>query len=538
MERKLYCNGTVLTMEREMYAQAVLTEGGKILAVGDVRELGQMGGRKAQVVDLQGKALLPAFVDAHSHFTACASRQMEADLTGADSFEEIRRRLGEFVSQRRIPEGQWVRGAGYDQNRLREGRHPDRLLLDAAVGDRPAVISHQSGHMGVFSTAALKRLGIHKEAQAPQGGVMGRKEDGSLSGYMEEAAFLKCQSMVPMASPQDFLEAYRQAQQMYFSYGITTAQEGMMNQAMGDFYRLLLQSGLLKLDVAAYVGVGEGEALFEAFHEYKGGYRDHFRLGGWKMFLDGSPQGRTAWLREPYVPAGNSGEEPGYKGYPVLEDAEVYGYLRRAQEGGRQILTHCNGDGACAQYLRVYARVLEDLGLSSAGAIRPVMVHAQLLGLDQLGEVKRLGVMPSFFAAHVYHWGEVHVKNLGLERASRISPAASALRAGIPFTFHQDAPVLRPDMLKTVWCAVNRRTKEGRVLGPQERIPVLEALKAVTVNGARQYFEEKEKGTIGPGKQADFVILDRDPLKAAQEELRQIRVEATVKAGETVYGEV
>lgn len=534
MERKLYCNGTVLTMGREMYAQAVLTEGEKILAVGDFGELKEMGGGTARVMDLQGKTLLPGFVDAHSHFTACASRLMEADLTGADSFEEIRRRLREFVRLRQVPDGEWVRASGYDQNLLREGRHPDRALLDEALGDRPAILSHQSGHMGVFNTAALKRLGIREEEKAPAGGAIGRRGDGSLSGYMEEAAFLKYQSMVPLASPQDFLEAYRQAQGLYFSCGITTAQEGLMNRDMGGLYRLLLQSGILKLDVTAYADVREGEALFEDFHEYAGRYRGHFRLGGWKMFLDGSPQGRTAWLREPY--AAEAGEEPGYKGYPVLEDGQVYEYLRRAQEGGRQILTHCNGDGACAQYLKAYERVLADLGLPDAKAIRPVMIHAQLLGLDQLAAVRRLGVMPSFFAAHVYHWGDVHVKNLGLQRASHISPAASAQKAGIPFTFHQDAPVIRPDMLETIWCAVNRQTRSGKVLGPQERISALDALRAVTVNGAWQYFEEKEKGALRPGMQADFVILDKDPLKAQPEELREIRVEGTVKAGEGVYG--
>lgn len=538
MERKLYCNGTMLTMGREMYAQAVLTEGERILAVGEPGELKAMGGGQARVMDLQGRTLLPGFVDAHSHFTACASRLMEADLTGADSFEEIGRRLREFTKLRQVPEGQWVRGAGYDQNLLREGRHPDRFLLDEALGDRPAVISHQSGHMGVFNTAALKRLGVRAEAQAPSGGMMGRYEDGSLTGYMEEAAFLKYQSMVPMASPQDFLEAYRQAQSLYFSCGITTAQEGLMDQAMEGLYRLLLRSGILKLDVTAYGDVKEGEGLFEAFREYTGRYRDHFRLGGWKMFLDGSPQGRTAWLREPYAPAADGGEGPGYKGYPVLEDGQVYEYLRRAQEGGRQILTHCNGDGACAQYLKEYKRVLADLGLPNAGDARPVMIHAQLLGLDQLLEVKRLGVMPSFFAAHVYHWGDVHVRNLGFERASRISPAASALKAGIAFTFHQDSPVIRPDMLETIWCAVNRRTRGGTVLGPQERIPALEALRAVTVNGAWQYFEEKEKGALKPGMKADFVILDKDPLRTRPEELREIQVEATVKAGEIVYGGV
>ena len=164
------------------------------------------------------------------------------------------------------------------------------------------------------------------------------------------------------------------------------------------------------------------------------------------------------------------------------------------------------------------------------------MVHAQLLGLDQLPRLKPLGMIPSFFAAHVYHWGEDHVRNFGWERASRISPAGSALALGIPFTLHQDSPVIRPDMIETLWCAANRRTRTGRVLGEAERIPVWDALRAVTANGAWQYFEEGEKGTISPGKQADFAILSGDPLKTDPEALRDIQVLAAVKAGEVIWG--
>ena len=137
--------------------------------------------------------------------------------------------------------------------------------------------------------------------------------------------------------------------------------------------------------------------------------------------------------------------------------------------------------------------------------------------------------------AHVYHWGDVHVKNFGLERAEHISPAGSALAQNIPFTFHQDAPVIRPDMLETVWCAANRLTRSGRLLGEDERIPVLEALRAVTVNAAWQYFEEERKGSLRPGKRADLVLLSADPLAVPAEEIREIQVLETIKAGETIY---
>ena len=157
------------------------------------------------------------------------------------------------------------------------------------------------------------------------------------------------------------------------------------------------------------------------------------------------------------------------------------------------------------------------------------------MGTDQLPLAKALGFTPSFFVAHVYHWGDIHLKNFGPDRASAISPAGTALALGLPFTFHQDAPVIPPDMLETVWCAVNRVTRSGAVLGPEQRIPVYEALRAVTANAAWQYFEENSKGTLAPGRRADLVILDQDPMTAPPERLREIQVLSTIKGGKTIY---
>ena len=196
-----------------------------------------------------------------------------------------------------------------------------------------------------------------------------------------------------------------------------------------------------------------------------------------------------------------------------------------------QLLAHCNGDRAAQQYLDALERAAGE----GKCPPRPVMIHAQLLGRDQLERVRKLGVIPSFFVAHVYHWGEVHVKNFGLERAEHISPAGSALAQNIPFTFHQDAPVIKPDMLETVWCAANRLTRSGRLLGEDERIPVLEALRAVTIHAARQYFLEQDRGSIAVGKRADFVVLNADPVTAPPAGIRDIQVLETVKNGEPVW---
>lgn len=520
--KRLYQNGTILTMENGELAEAVLVEDGRIRYVGTQRSAPRVA--PTETVDLNGKALLPAFIDAHSHFSAAANALLQVPLEECVTMEEIAERVGAFIKERRISPGEWVTARGYDHNQLAGGLHPDRDMLDRVAPTNPLVLQHRSGHVGVFNTRALQRLGVTDETVPPPGGLI-QKKDGRLTGYMEETAFLQYLKQVPTPEPAALLDAYRLAQHKYASHGITTVQEGMMVDLMEPMLRAMLDAGLLRLDLVGYVDAAGGERLLNAFRAHLRTYVGHFKIGGYKMFLDGSPQGRTAWMRTPYVGGGC--------GYPTLTDDEARRYLQRALKDGMQLLAHCNGDAAAAQYLRL-CREAAGQGADLA-AIRPVMIHAQLLGPDQLDEVRALSVIPSFFVAHVYHWGDTHIKNFGADRAKLISPAGSALHQNICFTFHQDTPVLEPDMLETIWCAATRRTKAGVLLGENERIPVYEALRAVTANAAYQYFEENEKGSIAVGKRADLVVLDQDPLAVPPEDLRGVRVVETIKDGETIY---
>ena len=535
MAQTLYYNGTILTMEdRRPQVEAVLTEDGRILDTGTWDKVKERAGDKARRLDLQGRMMMPGFIDAHSHFTACASHTMEADLGRACSFEDIITCIRQYIADKKIPAGKWVTASGYDHNRLKEHSHPGRKVLDQAAPQNPLILKHQSSHMGVFNTMALNLLGVTGQTQAPQGGVI-EMEEGLPTGYMEENAFVGYQGRIPMPSAEDFLTAYGRAQELYASCGITTVQEGLMAGQLIPLYQMLLKSGLLKLDLISYMDIRDSDAIRETFSDHIKDYKGHIKLGGYKMFLDGSPQGRTAWMRTPYLPEGPGAKED-YCGYNTLEDSQVKADILKAELEDMQLLAHCNGDMAAEQYMDQMEAAYRELDDGKRrkpgfyrGDIRPVMIHAQLLGPDQLARVKKLGIIPSFFLAHVYHWGDIHVRNFGQERAGRISPAASALKEGVRFTLHQDSPVIMPDMLETLWCAVNRRTREGMVLGPEERIPVWDALKAVTVNGAYQYFEENEKGTVTPGKKADFVILEQNPLETEADEIRNIRVLATIK---------
>ena len=519
METTLYFGGPIVTLEEPQYAQALVERGGRIAYVGDREEAERLAGPGARRVDLEGRALLPAFVDPHSHLLACAYARLQVPLGECAGWGEIADRLSRHVQERGIQPGEWVKGTGYDQNALAEGAAPDRFCLDRACPHNPVVIQHASGHAGVFNTLALERLGALN-------GDCGLERDGQgeLTGRGEENPFLDLLGRIPMDGLEDVLRAFQGAQEEYASHGITTAQEGLLQPVMAPVYQEILRRGLLYLDVNAYVPPADYDRLRGQFAQGVSASPGTFQVAGMKIFLDGSPQGGTAWVREPYAGGGC--------GTSTMTDGQVLSAFRQALDRDAQLLAHCNGDRAAEQYLTLLAQAEREAGKKLC---RPVMIHAQLLGLDQLERVKALGVIPSFFVAHVYHWGEIHVKNFGLDRAGRISPAGSALAWGIPFTFHQDSPVIPPDMLETIWCACVRKTKTGRVLGAEERIPVEAALRAVTQTAALQYGLERELGTLRPGKRADFVLLSGDPLRTPPEELKKLQVERTIQRGRTIW---
>ena len=325
------------------------------------------------------------------------------------------------------------------------------------------------------------------------------------------------------------MQAYRKAQNIYASFGVTSIQEGMMTDELIPLYKKLTEENRLFLDVTGYAGVQSFDKYLKNFENSTGKFHDNFRLGGYKIFLDGSPQAKTAWMRKPYEGSSD------YFGYPTMSDEQVMSAVEKAFQTGFQILAHCNGDRAADQFIDCIA-ACQKKGMN-VEIIRPVMVHAQFLPTDRMEKVKQLGIIPSFFSAHAYYWGDVHLQNLGEERAKKLSPAHTAELCGIPFTIHRDSPVLDENVLDSIHIAVNRETKSGIVLGESERISVYQALKAHTVNAAYQYFYENVRGTLEAGKKADFVILSENPLTVNKKEINKIKVRYTVKNGNIVYSQ-
>lgn len=529
MSEQLYYNGYIITMEEPIYAEAIFVKDGIIKKVGNFEDLLKFKTTSTELIDLEGKTLIPSFIDPHSHITALGDTLHLVPLKDAKSFNDIIEILKKFKKANNIPPGQWISGFGYDHNSLLEKAMPSKEILDEASIENPILISHASGHMGVVNTLGLKNLNITKDTPDPEGGHIGRVNNtNEPNGYLEENAFIHSSEKIPHPPIEYSSRFVAEAQNIYLSNGITTVQDGMINEIEFQQLNYLSKNNLIKVDIIGYVDLKNSKHLVKDNNKYLNKYVNGFKIGGYKIFLDGSPQGKTAWLTKPYKTS-----DDGYRGYPIYKDEEVKEFITTALKENMQLLTHCNGDAAADQLINSFSKILSDESLNKD--TRPVMIHAQTVRDDQIDKMKEIKMIPSYFVAHTYYWGDIHIENLGEERAFRISPLKTTIEKGVPFTLHQDSPVIMPNMLETIWCAVNRITKSGVIIGDFERITPLEALRGVTINAAYQYFEENKKGSIKEGKNADFAILDKNPLTVNPMDIKNIKVLRTIKNGEVLF---
>jgi len=531
---KLFYGGDIITMTDEnQFTEAVLVNNGKIVQTGTEKELLNKVENQGNVekIHLQGKTLMPSFIDPHSHISMVAQTSFMANLSECKNFDDIKRALNDCKKDNNLTDKEPIIGFGYDHNFLAEEKHPTKMVLNQVSETNPIFIIHTSAHMGCVNDASLTLAGVSEETKGPDGGVIGREEDGvEPNGYLEEGAMNLVQDPVFANVELDFDQLVVEAQEQYLENGITTVQDGASSAEIIQSLKESANKDLLKLDTIAYPLVtSEPRKIMKENPDIANTYSNRLKIGGYKMLLDGSPQGKSAWLTEPYV-----GEES-YKGYPWFKDDEVKDFIRVALEDNQQLLVHCNGDAASDQLLNMYSEALEESENPNKDNLRPTMIHCQTVRNDQLDQMTELDMIPSIFIAHTYYWGDVHLKNLGEDRGRRISPAKSALDRGLCINLHQDSPVVKPLMPHTVWAAVNRITRNGVTIGPEERIEVYDALKAVTINATYEYFEEDIKGTIEEGKLADLVILDKNPLEVDPMVIKDIQVVETIKEGVTLY---
>jgi len=532
----LYRGGPILTLDAAgRVVEALAVDGERIAAAGDESELQAWVREKgARVVDLGGHALLPGFIEAHGHFPgvgleALAARLSPPPVGDVEDMAELVARL-RARAEEQGGDG-WVIGFGYDDTLLAEGRHPNRHDLDAVSRERPVGVLHISGHLAAVNGAGLARLGFDRGTVDPEGGVIRRDPaTGEPDGVLEETAMVPLLALIQKPGLLDALRMVRRAVDLYLSQGVTTAQSGYASVAEMRSFPQLSRLGLLPLRVVLWPGEEASEALLSGELHFDESKPLWLRLGATKLVADGSIQGYTGYLSQPYfVPPG---DDPTYRGYPRIPRDALIEKVVRYHRAGRQVAVHGNGDASIDDILDAFEAARDADPRPDA---RPVLIHAQMARPDQLDRMRALGVVPSFFSLHTFYWGDRHRDVfMGPERAARMSPAASALARGIRFTIHCDSPVVPMEPLRLVWSAVNRRSSSGAPIGPEERIGVVEALRAVTIDAAWQHFEEADKGSLEPGKLADLVILDRSPLQDP-EHIDTIRVLETIVGGRSVW---
>ncbi len=531
--------GPIVTVsEARPAAEAVAIAGGRIVAVGSEADVMAHRDAATVVTDLAGRTLVPGFIDGHSHFAALIAVQLQALCASPPAgpcrnVADVIAQLEALQKRLKIGPGEFVAGFGYDPDLLAEKRPPTKQELDAAFPDNPVMIVHVSGHGAMLNSRALAKYGITAATPTPPGGVIGR-EPGSNepSGLLFETAFLPIFSKLPLPSPEKQLALLVDGQEIYLREGITTAQEGSTMKEQLDLLRLAADRGQLRLDVIALPFITEIDKIFGGKPpEGEQDYRGRLRIGGVKIVADGSPQGKTAFFTTPYLTGGPTGEKD-WRGEPSFPQPLLNEMVKRVYDGGAQLFVHTNGDAAIDAMLEAHRFAAGD---DPGKDRRTVFVHSQFVRPDQLVKYKAWNISPSFFTLHCFYFGDTHVANRGLEQAELISPMKSALDLGLHCSNHTDFNVSPLDQIFTIHTAVNRISRSGRTIGAGERITPLQALKAVTLDAARQYREDDRTGSIEVGKLADLVILSGNPLTVPAGEIEGITVQETIKEGLTVW---
>ena len=490
--------------------------------------------------NIQGKhiyfgnqAVLPGFIDAHGHASYLAFATQVANIASPPvgtikNIKELQTELRKFINDSNLKPGEWVMGLGYDDSLLEEQRHPTKDDLDEVSTEHPIYLIHVSAHLGAANSLGLSLANINSETQDPPGGRIRRYENSlEPNGVFEETAAYPLQQLA-MSAYKDPIGSVKQAMNIYARNGITTAQDGASSPETIGLMQAADAQGMINLDIISYpIGQNGLDQNLDSINF--GNYEGRLKIGGIKLILDGSPQGKTAYLTEPYYKPPHS-ESDSYKGYPLIPQSEVSKWVKRYADLNIPIMAHANGDAAADMLIEA----VKDADITSDH--RTIMIHAQTVREDQLDQMKELSIIPSYFSTHTFYWGDWHRDSVfGEDRAMRISPTKSTLNRKMPFTVHNDAPVVPPDMIRLLWSTTNRKTRSGKVLGEEQKISTYSALEAMTINAAFQHFEDDIKGSIEVGKLADLVVLSEDPLSMPVDELLELKIMATYSYGKEIF---
>jgi predicted amidohydrolase YtcJ len=547
-------NGTVITLEDgQPEANAVFVDKGKIVAVGTDPELRHFLKETTQIIDLKGATLLPGFIDPHTHPVASSFLHGMIDLSGFThrNQKEIWTHL-ESQIQNYSP-GEWILCKGFDVVLVPDLEPPHITYLDSIAPNNPLLIASLSMHSFWGNTLAFKEADINHETPNPnESSFFGRDSSGNLNGYIsEQAAFQPFKETVIKALGNDILKekcvkvlnGYAvHGNTSITSMGITTDDpnvirlyEHLSSETSSFFNWVLEKFGLLpkrKPTVRNFVFVRD-----DADHllpESSNNGDDFFKMMGVKFWYDGSPYTGSMYLNEPFKSSAVNQEKihvpSGYSGKALWKKDEIANRIQRYDSAGWQVAIHAQGDKAISETLDAF----EKSGISKYSRHR--LEHCLLPEKEAIQRMAELGVSPSFHINHLWYYGEALENHIiGQERTGRILPLKAAENNSLIFSLHADQPMFESDPLSLLHTAVNRKTRDGQIVGKTNKISVEQGLRSLTINAAWQIKMENKIGSIKPGKYADFVIIDQNPMMVDPEKIKDIHVLQTIVNGNTVY---
>jgi predicted amidohydrolase YtcJ len=534
----VFTGGTVLTVDDDFSeAEAIAIHGNRILAVGADAEVRKAAGDGAKIIDLEGKAVLPGFIDPHTHVVAGSIVDSVMDYVGMARFQttdEVLAHIKERASE--TPAGEWLVFRNFDPA-VQDGL--DKLTfaeLDPISTDHPIVVLNASGHLAYANSKAFDVSGVTKDVENPPGGEFVRDADGNLTGFMKNnIAYMKVTSNYPGIVDAEPVEALIGLLDKWGAVGLTTVSElslGALSQTPADAQVMAAaaQTGRLKARIRAYPFYTLGADAWDEAGVSQGDGNELARIAGYKLVADGSNQGFTGLQREPYL-----GTEDDW-GLAYMSPEELTAAALERSRKGWHLAIHGNGDAAIDNILDTCEALIEaGIDLSK---VRPRIEHCSILHDDQIARMKKLGVSASFLIGHVYYWGvAMRDEVFGEKKAQLLDRCRSVEKAGVGFSLHSDFMVTDPDPLHMIQMAVTRKTwkEPDYVLAPQEKISVESAIRALTSEAAWQLFSEHEIGSLEPGKFADLVILGKDPRCVNSDAIKEIKVLETWMGGKQVY---
>ena len=523
-------NAKIITMDRtHSIVTSMAIRDSHILAVGSDAELAPCAGPRTQSLDLQGHVVLPGLIDVHTHALEWAKNVLRNDVDPGypkvHSIAEITKLITERAST--LPSGKWIRGAGWDESKLAEHRYITRKDLDAVAPNNPVWLEHFTGHLGVANTRALELAHLTRNTPAPSGGVIDKDGSGEPTGVLKDNAQSLVQALLPHDPSDLALKAVRLVTQRALEVGLTTIHDICLPADSMRAYQQARREAWLKLRVqmAPLVSsVAEAQALANG-GVYTGFGDDFLKLGAVKMFADGGMAAKTIAVYEP------AAGEPGNLGLLIWKPEDMQKAQHILAGAGWQLETHAIGDRAMDEVLDSYQSVMKDLGLKEP---RFRIVHAGLSTPAIQKRLRELHVLVDGNPAFVYWLGAFFPK-YGAQRVRWTYPAKSYIENRIVAAGTSDVPVTPISPWWGIWALVARRDMQsGQILAPEERVTILEALEMYTRNPAYTGFEENQKGSLEPGKLADFIVVDRDVLSVPTDELKDVQVLKTFVGGELV----